>query len=368
MVAWAVTRHELVERVLSDPRVSRDFRAHWPEHDRVGQDWPLARLVFLDSFINRYGEEHRSLRRLVAPAFTPRRVRRMEDTVRERARELIAELADTGPGRTVDLRAALSRPLTTGVICELFGVPEDLRERLGDAVDAGVDTTASPDRVMAGQRELMACLDGLITHKRAHPGEDLTDDLLRPQEGEPLPEGELTGTLVLMIGAGFETAVNLITNAVHALLTHPEQRDRLVAGDLAVEDVVEESLRRDPPTKYVPLRYAVEDIDLDGVLIRKGEPILVAFGSSGRDPRLHPDAPEAFDPDRADKKHLAFGFGAHFCVGAHLARMEARVAVEELFTELPGLTLAEGGEDPDPVPSLLVNGPLDLQVVPRPVP
>ncbi|MFE9245056.1 cytochrome P450 [Nocardiopsis sp. NPDC006938] len=366
LVAWAITRHDLIRDLLSDPRVSRDFRAHWPDHDRVGHDWPLATLVFLESFLNRYGEEHRRLRRKVTPAFTPGRIRRMEDTVRVRARALVADIAAAEPGQEVDLRAALARPLTMGVICELFGVPEDLRERLGTAMDAVVDTTAEPEEVLAQQGELLACLELLAEHKRAHPAEDLTGDLIRPGDGEPLPHRDLIGTLLLMIGAGYETTVNLIANAVHSLLTNPEYRDRLAEGSLAAEEVVEESLRLDPPAKYVPLRYAVEDIDLGEVLIRKGEPILVAFGGPGRDPDLHPERPDAFDPDREAKEHLAFGHGAHYCVGAHLGRMEARVALEELFGALPDLALTEDGREPDRIPSFFINGPLRVPAVPHP--
>lgn len=367
VVAWGITRHDLVTRLLTDPRLSRDGRAHWPEYDTVGDDRPPAQLMFLEAFVNREGEEHQRLRRLVAPAFTSARVRRMEKTIRERARALVADLARTAPGESADARAALARPLTSGVVCELFGVPGPLRDRLTHLVEANIDTTTGAEEVLARRRELMACLNELVEHQSRAPGENLTGDLVAPESGEPLPREELLATLTLMIGAGFETAVNLVSNAIHALLVHPRYRDRLVEGELSAEAVVEESLRLDPPAKYVPLRYAVEDVYLgEGVTIPRGDPVLIALGAPGRDPELHPEAPDAFDPDRASKEHVAFGHGAHFCVGAHLARTEARVALEELFAALPRLTPADQGRNPEPVPSILINGPAELPVVPHP--
>ncbi|MFB8765707.1 cytochrome P450 family protein [Nocardiopsis alba] len=365
--AWSVTRHGTIRELLSDPRVSRDFRAHWPDRDRVPEGWSLGMITFIEGFLNRYGEEHRRLRRMVTPAFTPKRVRALEETVRSRARELVAEIARSAPGEVVDLRASLSWPLTMWVICELFGVPDERKEPLGAAVDALLDTSAAPERVVEAQAHLYRLLAELAEYKREHPSSDLAGDLVSYEREGELSGDELIGTLLLMIGAGFETAVNLITSSTHTLLTHPDHRERFGRGELSPGEIVEESLRRDPPVMYVPMRYAVEDIDLgEGVVIRRGETILVGFGSAGRDPELHPEESDLFDPDRESKEHLAFGFGAHFCVGAHLARLEGRVALEEVFAALPDLEMAEPGTEPPRIPSIIVNGAAELPVIPHP--
>ncbi|MEU3022088.1 cytochrome P450 [Nocardiopsis alba] len=367
VVAWSVTRYESIRELVSDPRVFRDFRAHWPDRDRVPDGWTLGALTFMEGFLNRYGEEHRRLRRMVSPAFTPKRVRALEETVRDRARVLIAEMARSAPGDVVDLRSSFSWPLTMWVICELLGVPDERREALGAAVDALLDTSAAPERALETRGHIYRLLAELAEYKREHPAPDLTGDLTAYEGRGELSSEELVGTLLLMIGAGFETAVNLITSSVHSLLTHPEHRERLVRGELSAEEVVEESLRRDPPVMHLPMRYAVEDIDLgEGALIRRGEAILVGFGGGGRDPELHPEAPDLFDPDRTSKEHLSFGFGAHFCVGAHLARLEGRVALEELFATLPDLEPAAPGAEPPRIPSIIVNGAAELPVIPHP--
>jgi cytochrome P450 len=174
-------------------------------------------------------------------------------------------------------------------------------------------------------------------------------------------------TFYLMISAGYETSVNLITNAVQALLAHPENLTRIREGAIGWEDAVEETLRLEGPVMYLPMRFAVEDIDLgEGVVIRKGDPIIIGFAAAGRDPELHPEGPERFDPTRTSKEHLAFGHGPHFCLGAHLARLEAEVALATLFKRLPDLTLAHPGEEPARLPSFIVNGPVELEIVPHP--
>ncbi|MEU0933732.1 cytochrome P450 [Embleya sp. NPDC005971] len=366
--AWSITRYHVAQTLTTDPRVSRDFRRHWPGLAELPEGWPLASVALQQNFANTYGAEHRRLRARVAPSFAPRRVDSMRPQVQATADRLVDALAAIPPGESVDVRRALSLPLTMTVICDLFGVPDGLRAGLGTAIDAILDTGIEVAEAIARQHELQARLVELMKYKREHPGADLTSDLLTPvAEEEQSSEQQLIDSLFLMLGAGYETSVNLITSVLSELLSHPEQLARLQEGLLDWSDVIEETLRLEGPVMYLPLRYAVEDIELgEGVLIRRGDPIIIAFAAAGRDPAVHPDAPDTFDPTRADKAHLAFGYGPHFCLGAHLARLETRIAVSTLLDRLPRLALAHPEQPPPPIPSLVVNGPTRLDVIPTP--
>ncbi|MFD0633605.1 cytochrome P450 [Catenulispora yoronensis] len=283
---------------------------------------------------------------------------------------MVDALAARPPGTSVDLRRELSLPLTMTVICDLFGVPDHLRAPIGSAIDGILESALGPEEMVVRLTELNDRLTQLLRYKQEHPADDLTGDLLladRPGE-EPMPEPELLGTMSAMIGAGYETSVNVITSAVHALLAHPESLAAVRDKAIGWRDVIEETLRVQAPVMHMPLRYAVAEIDLgEGVVIAEGDPIIIGFAAAGRDPALHPDRPDEFDPTRASKEHLAFGYGPHFCLGAHLARLETEIALSTLFERLPGLALARPGQEPARLASMMVNGPAALEVVPTPV-
>ncbi|MCX5358206.1 cytochrome P450 [Streptomyces sp. NBC_00124] len=367
--AWAVTRHSVIQALTNDPRVSRDIRQHWPDLDHMPDGWPLAALALQQSFFNFYGDEHRRSRRRVAPTFSPRQVERMRPQVQTTADRLIDALAALPPGAVADIRQTLALPLTITVICDLFGVPNHLRTKIGTGIDAVLNSSLGPKEALAANNNLYEHLGELLRYKQEHPAADLTSDLLLPSDPgqEPMSQDVLLGTLFLMIGAGYETTVNLITSAVQAVLNHPETLTRIQEGTIGWQDVIEETLRLEGPIMHIPMRCALEDIDLgEGVVIRKGDAITVAFAAAGRDPELHPQCPERFNPTRSSKEHLAFGHGPHFCLGAHLARLEADVALSTLFSRLPDLALAHPGQQPARVESFIINGPLGLEVVPRP--
>jgi cytochrome P450 len=372
--AWAVGSPGVLRRLLTDPRVSKDPRQHWPLwiDGAISPEWPLFTWVAVRNMFTASGGDHRRLRLLVSKAFTARRTAALRPRVEQLAGGLLDRLdAAGGGGEPVDLREEFCYPLPIQVISELFGLPEERSADLRELVDSIFHTSADPEEVTGNYARLYAVMSELVAAKREFPGDDLTSGLIAARDDEDggrLSEQELLDTLVLMISAGHETTVNLIDNAVHALLTHPEQLAHVRAGRASWDDVVEETLRVEAPVANLPLRYAVEDLDLgelggpQGTVIGKGEAILAAYAAAGRSPEQYgPDAGR-FDVTRPDKEHLAFGHGVHHCLGAPLGRLEARIALPALFERFPDLELAVTPDELLPVDSFISNGHRSLPV------
>lgn len=340
--------------------MSKDARQHWPAWQRgeYQESW-LATWVGVTNMFTAYGSDHRRLRKLIAPAFTSRRTEAMLPSVERITAKLLDELAAVPAGSVVDLRAGFTHPLPMQVIGELFGIPEgETRSELARHSEI-IMTSSDPEEAGATFVAIQALLRGLAELKRKDPAEDLTSLLVtsHDEDGEKMSEQELIDTLLLVLVAGHETTVNLIGNAVHALLTHPDQLSAVLAGEVSWNDVIEETLRWAPSVANLPLRFAVEDISLPGgPTIRKGDAILPSFAATGRDPQQHGGTASDYDVRRPSPEHLSFGHGVHHCVGAPLARMEARIALPALFARFPDLELGVPDESLEPAGGFIVGG------------
>ncbi|MGY3334696.1 cytochrome P450 [Streptomyces filamentosus] len=341
-----VLGHDALRDFLSHPDVAKGPR-HFTAlaEGRIPEGWPLRTFATVPGMITADGADHRRLRNLVSSAFTARRVEELRprvEAVTEGLLDGLAEAAAAGDG-VADLRRHYALPLPLGVICELFGVDPAHQERLHHLSSLVVATDTDPARAVAANRELVELLAAIAAAKAAAPGDDLTSALIaaRDEGGDRLTQPELIGTLLLMIVAGHETTLNLVTNAVRALCAHRDQLALVTEGKASWADAVEETLRWDSPVSYFPFRYPTRDLTVDGTLIPRGTPVLAGYSAAGRDTAAHgPDA-DRFDLTRGTAaKHLSLGHGPHYCLGAPLARMEATVALEALFTRFPGLDLA----------------------------
>ncbi|MFJ8800301.1 cytochrome P450 [Streptomyces sp. NPDC102487] len=345
----AVLGHEALREFLAHPDVAKGAE-HFTalREGRVTAGWPLLTFATVQGMTTADGDDHRRLRSLVSKAFTTRRVEQLRPRIVDLTDGLLDDLdaAARDGGGVADLRRHFALPLPMGVIGELLGVEAAYLDRLHHLSNQVVATDIGPEQVVAANRELVAVLAAVAAARAENPGDDLTSALIaaRDEEGDRLSQQELIGTLVLMIIAGHETTLNLITNAVRALCGHRDQLESVLRGEADWADVVEETLRWDAPVSYFPFRYPVRDLTLDGTVIPRGTPVLAGYSAAGRDPAAHGADADRFDVTRARRtgavRHLSLGHGAHYCLGAPLARMEATIALRRLFTRFPDLDLA----------------------------
>ena len=343
---WFVTRYDDAEAVLRDnARFVRDPRlALPPEQLRSGLPEFVA---FIDSnMLNRDGEDHRRLRRLVSKAFTPRMIERLRPRIQEIADELIDRVSAAGE---MELVSAFAFPLPMTVIAELLGVPVADRDRFREWSTAMVRPALTADEADRADALLTAFVDyllALFAERREKPGADLISALVSVEDGgDTLSEEELSSMVALLIVAGHETTVSLIGNAMVALLTHPEQRSELERDPSLLPRSVEELIRFDGPVERTLNRWAAADVELRGQTIRRGELVIVVLGAADRDPQRFEDPDALVLAAERETRHLGFGRGPHFCLGAPLARLEAEIALGTLLRRLSGLRLAVPPED-----------------------
>ena len=338
--AWLVTRYDDVAAVLKDGRLAKDPTNALSDEQRAKQPWmpgflkPLTRnMLDLD------GADHARLRALVHKAFTPRLVEQLRDRVQVLADDLLDAAPD--PGR-LELIRDYARPLPVAVISDLLGVPEADRRQFHRWSRRIVGLTSARDLAAALPAiwSFMRFLRRLCALRRADPQDDLLTALLRAEEaGDTLSEDELLAMVFLLLVAGHETTVNLIGNGALALLEHPDQLASLRADPGLGKAAIEELLRFTSPVEVATQRYAREPLAIAGVAIPRGGQVLAVLGSANRDERQF-DRPGLLDLVRAPNRHLAFGQGAHYCLGAPLARLEGQIAIATLLRRAPDLRLA----------------------------
>ena len=339
---WLVTRYADAREALADPLLHKDMRQArdlFDRHTTGGAAVSTFGRELGAHMLNSDPPDHTQLRKLVATAFTMRRVELLRPRIEQITDDLLTGIA--GQDR-VDLVDDFAFPLPVTVICELLGVPQHDRDEFR-AWSTALVSADDVEVVSKAAQDMAAYLTGLIAGKRDNPADDMLTALTqaRDEGDDRLTELELVSMAFLLLVAGHETTVNLIANGVLALLRNPDQLAALRADPALLPGAVEEFLRFESPVNLATLRYTTAPVRLGGVEVPEGEFVLVSLGAGNRDGERFADA-DRLDVTRAAGGHLAFGHGIHFCLGAPLARLEGQVAIGRLLDRFPGLALATG--------------------------
>ncbi|HXQ29958.1 MAG TPA: cytochrome P450 [Gemmatimonadales bacterium] len=345
--AWMVLGYDDVAALLKDARFAKDrANALTVAELREGPRAPKFIEPLMRGMLDRDDPDHARLRRLVHKAFTSQRVAALESSTLATCERLVDRIERSG---RFDLIAEYAMPVPVTVISDLLGVPPRDRNKFARRSKTIIKNSATPWGLLASLPDLLAMVRyqrWLVAEKRAHPGDDLVSDLVKAEEdGDKLDSDELLSMIGLLLTAGHETTTNLIGNGLLALLEHPDALRQLRDDPELTESAVEELLRFASPVETSTFRYAREDLELAGTTIRRGELVLGVIASANRDPSQFND-PDALDLARTPNRHLSFGLGGHFCLGAPLARLEGRIAFSALLRRLPRFGL----EHPDRPP------------------
>ncbi|WP_245672633.1 cytochrome P450 family protein [Aldersonia kunmingensis] len=358
--AWTVSSHTLARKLLVDSRLVKNIDA-WSlwQNGTVTREWPLIGMIDAGrSMFTADGPEHRRLRLKTNQALNKRRLDDIRPSIERYTAELLDALEEAGlGGEVVDLKAAFAYPLPMQVVSQMMGVDRADQPMLLSSYKAFFSVlTPHEDRL-----RILAELDeyylDLVRKKTAEPTDDLTTGLILADDGgEPLTEEEVVGNLKALVAAGHETTVSLILCAVRALLSNPEQLADVLSGKVSWDAVIEETLRWDGPVNHLLMRFPTEDIELEDFTIPKGDGVVISYRAIGRDREIHGADADVFDATRETAlRNISFGYGPHICPGAALARLEASIALPELFSRFPDLQLAIPVEEIHNLPVMTQN-------------
>ena len=340
--AWLVVHHEQARAALNDPRLSKDMQAALLANAATVSEG-LPGPAFARHMLTVDPPDHSRLRGLVSRAFSPRRIEGLRPRIQTIVDDLLDDIAAHGGDEPVDLVARFAFPLPFTVICELLGVPESDRQALGQGLTGLLVPTSTPEQYAKAKQAsdtVVALLEQLVHVKTRTPGDDLVSALIVARDGdERLDTRELLSTIFQLIVAGHDTTASFIGNSVVALFRNPPQLASLRDHPERLAPALEEFLRFDAPVPHSTFRYAVEPVELGGVTIPAGAQVIISLAAANRDEQVYEDS-ETLDVGRSGARHLAFGHGIHFCLGAPLARLEGQIAIGTLLRRFPHLRLA----------------------------